>query len=268
MNNSDNIDYSEQIQKGFYPCKFEMGENYKFINKNIFFRFFSLILYLIAMIVLWPITRVLYGLRVKGKKHLKKIKNAVFVSNHILEVDFCAIITNILFFKRPYILTLTETFKMPVIRTFIKLLRAVPIPNDVKSTRNFLKQTDKMLKDGGSLLVFSEGSMWPYFDKIRPFKSGAFRFSVKNNVPIVPLVTTLRKPNLFYRILGRKKPLATLNVLEPIYPNQNLSSKISEQELQEKTFNIMSKFFNDNSNSNGYVSKQVKRYFDNFNKNT
>lgn len=259
------IDYSKQLQKNFYVCDLKMGEDYKFVHTNIFFRIISWFLYILALIVLWPVTLIMYGLKVKGKKNLKNVKNAVFVSNHILEMDFVCMMCHCIFSKKPYILSLTNTFKVPVIRRLIKYFGAIPIPTDVKNSRAFLRQTDQMLKNGGSLIVFAEGSMWPYYNEIRPFKDGAFRFSVKNDVPVVPFCITLRKPNKFYRMFGRKKPLATIHILPPIYYDKELNKKDAEMKLKDDTYNAIKECFDKNSEDCGYVSKDVQRYFDELN---
>ena len=241
-------------------CKFKIDENYKFIKKSFLFSIFSLFAYLLAELIFFPITWIIYGLRVKGRKNLKKIKNAVFISNHVLTLDFLAINTHVLFRKRPYILANHRPFHMPFVRRLVRLLRAVPLPNSATTSRKFIREVDQAVQNGSSLLIFPEGSMWNYYNKVRPFMPGAFRFSAKNNVPIVPIVLTYRKPNWFYKLFGRKKPLITINILDALYPNKyNLNNqKQLEQKLLTESYQIINEFFKANSTYNEYISKPVK----------
>lgn len=244
--------------------KFSIKDNYKFIKNGILFRIFSFLTYILAIIVFLPITKIAYGLKINGRKNLKLVKNAIFVSNHICTLDFISIFTHVTIKHRPYIIANHRPFHMPIVRHLVKLLRAIPLPETPTSTKRFIKEVNNSLSKGSSLLIFPEGAMWNYYHKIRPFMSGAFRFSIKNNVDIVPLVLTYRKPNLFYRIFGRKKPLITINILPPIQPNiQAGTEKEQEQYLREFTYQTMSKFFQEHSTYKEYTSKQVNKILKN-----
>ena len=248
----------------WHPLKFTIKENYKFIRKGFFFNIFSFLLYCFCFLVLWPINQLHYGLKVKGKKNLKGIKGAVVVSNHVLFNDYSTLFTHVFYPKHPYILAGHEGFKVPVARHLIKLLKAVPTPvgSTPKTYAKFFRETCDMLSSGGKLIVFPEGSMFPFYNGLREFSSGAFKFSVKTGVPIVPIVTTYRKPSGIYKLFGRKKPLATINILPKIdfVANENLTNKENEQALKEIVFNTMQAFFNENSTySYTFVPKKKKQ---------
>lgn len=240
-------------------CKFEINEKYKFIRKGFFFGIFSIIAYILAFIVFFPVTWIIYGLRVKGRKNLKGIKNGIFVCNHVLTIDFLAINTHVLLFKRPYFISTHRPFHMPVVRHLVRLLRTIPLPDSPSSTRNFMKAIDGELQNGKSLIICPEGSKWDYYQKVRPFMSGAFRFSVKNNVPVVPIVLTYRKPNWFYRMFGRKKPLITINILPKMEEITEGSIKEKEQKLEENTHKIMSEFFDTHSTYKDFIAEPIKK---------
>ena len=244
-------------------CKFNINYNYKFIKKGFFFGIISFFAYLLAMLVFYPLTWIIYGLRVRGRKNLKNIKNAIFVSNHVLTLDFLAINTHILASKRPYFISNHRPFHMPVVRHLVRLLRAIPLPNTPNTTRNFLREVDNAVSNGASLLIFPEGAKWDYYNKVRPFMSGAFRFSVKNNVPIVPIILTYRKPNWLYKLFGRRKPLITINILPPLSSNGIGTLKQQEQQLEEKTHKVMSEYFNEHSSYKEYISKPVSKILKN-----
>ena len=236
--------------------KDKVNEKYKFVKKGFFYKVFSFIFYCFAFIVLFPSVWLFYMPKVKGRKNLKKVKNAVFISNHAFVMDCAILSVYTLPFIRPYIITERDSFQIPVVKNIIRLLRAVPIPNNLKAYKNFMTSIDGELNNRKSLLVYPEGSLWPYFAKIRPFKTGAFRFSVKNNVPVVPIVMSFRKPNKLYRMFGRKKPFVNVNILEPIYVNSKCNMKDEEKRICDLTNSIMTEEFN---KTNSYVYINEKR---------
>ena len=236
----------------------KVNEKYKFVKKGFFFKVFSFLFYCLAFIILFPTLWLFYMPKVRGRKNLKKVKNAVFVFNHCFVMDNAIVNVYALPFIRPYILTERDSFQIPVVKDIIRLFRAVPVPSieDFQTYKNFIRSTDDVLKSGGSISICAEGSLWPYFARIRPFKSGAFRYSVKHNVPIVPIVLSFRKPNWLYRMFGRKKPFINANILEPIYPDTDKPMREAEQSLSELTHETMQTAF---TKYNSYVYIDQKR---------
>lgn len=245
---------SKDLVKNPQILKDKINENYKFIKKSLLFKIFSFLFYVFAYIILLPTLYIYFLPRVRGRKNLKKIKNAVFVSNHCFILD-CAVLEVFAFpFKRPYMLGQKNAFQIPVVRDIIRSLRAVPVPDNMLAYKNFVKSIDKELKAGKSLYVAPEGSLWPFFPRIRPFKNGAFRFAIKNDVPIIAVVLSFRKPNWVYRMFGRKKPLININILPPIYTKQEGSPKLEETRIKDLVYDKMEKQFK-NTNSYVYINK-------------
>lgn len=122
--------------------------------------------------------------------------------------------------KKVFYTTLEDSFKIPVVRKLIKLLRAIPIPKENKNKPYFKNAVDEILNNGDLVHFYPEASLWPYYNKIRNFKTGAFHFAVRNNVPILPMVFTFRRPQGIRRIFKRKSDV-TLTILEPISSIKN-----------------------------------------------
>lgn len=241
--------------------KDKVNEKYRFYKKSIIFKILSFLFYIFAFIVLYPFNSIFYKVRVKGKKNLKHIKSAVFVSNHIFMFDCAVLSTHVLKFRRPNFLVEKVTLQMPVVKTLVKLLGGEAIPeNNLVAYKNFLSETDKQLRKNKSLLIYPEGSLWPYYANIRPLNSGAFRFSIKNNVPVVPFVISFRCPNKFERFFGRRKPFINVNILEPIYPNSKAMYKLEEQRMSEICYQSMKQTFK-NENSYIYIDENLKNEF-------
>lgn len=219
------------------PCKFNINPNYKYVPKNKIFRFFSDFLYYgIAIPVLTVLLKILYDLKIEGRENIQNITSgAVSVSNHVLFLD-CAM-TGIAFRKQKiYYTTLEQSFKIPFVRRLIKLLRAIPIPKSIENKKYFVKAIDELLQKGNIIHFYPEAALRPYCNKIRHFKNGAFDFAVRNQVPIVPLVYTFRKPKGIRKVF-KKKPDVTLIILKPIKYNSDITNiKEKVNKLKEDVF--------------------------------
>lgn len=215
--------------------EFNIDENYEYIPTNIWFKITSNILYyVIAYPILKIVTKIIYDLKIEGKDNIRYLsEGAVTISNHVLVLD-CAMIALACGDRKEHFTALADSFKIPVVRKLIKLLQAIPIPKDINNKKNFLKAIDNLLKEEEIVHFYPEASLVPYCKEIRRFKNGAFDFSIRNNVPIVPMVFTFREPKGIRKIF-KKKLDVTLKVLEPIYPKGK-----GIEELKEETHNKMS----------------------------
>lgn len=217
-------DENEHIIKLWEPLEFKIDENYEYVPKSKTFSFVSdFIYYIIAYPILKILLKVVYNLKIEGKENIKNIESgAITVSNHVLFLD-CAMIGASCGLKRVYYTTREESFKIPGVRKLIKLLRAIPIPNSIKNRYHFLDVVDNLLENGKIVHFYPEASMFPYYEKIRNFKNGAFDIAVKNDVPIIPIVITFKEPKGIRKIFKKKKDVV-LHILEPIMPNKDETS--------------------------------------------
>ena len=157
---------NEDIIKVWEPLEFNVDENYKYIEDGKIFSFFSNLLYYgIAIPILTILTKIVYDLKIE--------QGAVTVSNHILILD-CAMVGLACGFKKVYYTTREGSFKIPFVRKLIKLLRAIPIPTAVSNKKHFTTAVGEILNDGGIVHFYPEASLWPYYEKLRNFKYGAF----------------------------------------------------------------------------------------------
>ena len=234
-------DENEHIIDLWEPLEFNIDERYEYVPKSIIFSFLSNgVYYGIAYPILKLIMKIVYDFKIEGKENIRNLKEgAVTVSNHVLFLD-CAMVGLAYGFKKVYFTTLEGSFKIPFVRKLIKLLRAMPIPESVKNKQYFMKAVDKILEKENSVHFYPEASLFPYFDKIRHFKNGAFDFAVRNNKPIVPMVSTFRKPKGIRKVFKKKKDV-TLTVLEPIRPPKDGNTKQRIEFLKNQVHNEMKK---------------------------
>ena len=196
--------------------EFDIDEKYEYIPKSkIFQKCSELLYYGVAIPVLYFLTKVIYDLKIEGKENILKLDGgAVSVSNHVLTLD-CAMAGLALEDKKIYYTTLESNFKIPIVRKLIRLLRAIRIPIENKNKPYFIGAVDNILQNGDIVHFYPEAVLWNRYNKLRHFKTGAFRFAVKNDVPILPMVITFRRPNGMRRIFKNKSDV-TLTILEPI----------------------------------------------------
>ena len=143
-----------------------------------------------------------------------------------------------------YFTTRKGSFKIPFVRKLIKLLRAVPIPTKMSNKECFVKQLDTALQNGKIIHFYPEKALWPYYEKIRNFKSGAFDFAIRNNVPVIPIVIIFRNPKGIRKIFKKKKDV-TIKILEPItYKDKYENKKDSAEKLKEQVHQAMQKSIN------------------------
>lgn len=216
---------------------FKCDEKYKFVPSNIFTKALSKVILAVALVVFTIYFRVFERVKIIDKKNYKEIKKngGVIVFNHVHFMDIVMIDSLITRFPEIRVLTLEESFGIPVARWFMKLIGCVPIPTSFKAHKNFLKTVDDILNSKRVLAVAAEGYMWPYYPGLRPFHVGAFRFACKNNKGISPMVVLFEKKGKKNRV----RPI--VRVLEPIYPNMDLPIKECEADLSHRTFEAMKK---------------------------
>ena len=230
------------------------------LHHSLIYKILSSLLYLIAYPILFLITKIFLGLKIKRRENLSKVGDEyIVVANHINMID-CAMIALSIFPRVPYFLTLQSNLQIPFIKYLVMLLRGVPIPRNKSGKEKMVNTINKLLKKGEVVGIYPEGHLIPYCDTIREFKDGAFNFSVKNSVQILPIVFTYREVDDIRRFI-KKKPFITLTILNPEYPNLEVS-KESIKELKQRVYRKMNnerrmkKIFNEELNEDKELQKE------------
>ncbi len=232
-------DENSDIIKLWEPLQFNIDEKYKYIQTGTLFSICSNLLYYgIAFPILKILTKLIYDFKIEGKENIRDLKGgAISISNHVLFLD-CAMVGLAFGTKEIYYTTREESFKIPFVRKLIKLLRAIPIPKKISNKEQFTQEINDIVQTGKVVHFYPEAALWPYYEKIRNFKNGAFNFAVNNNVPIIPMVFKFREPKGIRKFLKRKKDV-TLVVLEPIMPGKLNNRKQNIENLKQNVHNKM-----------------------------
>lgn len=127
------------------------------------------------------------GIRVKTiyESPLSNDKAYLFTPNHTSKLDMITLPTQL---GSQVIFMAKEEFKyIPLFGIFFKTLD-IPV-NFNKNSQIVLamRQASKALQKGINLIIFPEGKIGRHTPKLSPFKNGAFKLAIENQVDVVPV---------------------------------------------------------------------------------
>lgn len=233
------IYYDDELNDEFSEAKIEprkIDENYKYEHTNIIW---NITAWLIQNVLSVPIkvfyAKIRFGIKYIGKEKVKPYKKqGYFVyGNHTQSFADTFITTNAIFPKRNYFIVNPENVSMKILGNSIQMLGAIPIPTEKNGMKNFLSSINKKIEKGYSITIFPEAHIWPYYTKIRPFKSTSFRYPVEMNVPTFCITNTYHKK-------GKNKVKIVTYIDGPFFPDENLTSiKEKKENLRNKVYEKM-----------------------------
>jgi len=240
----DMVTYSDKSRQIFkrnwavWPSSIDAAHPYK--KKGWFFRGWYTWTYIWAVGLSAVVGYIGYGLHIEGHKNLRHLSTgAISVSNHVHNIDSTMIAVSYAP-KRMIFTSIEGNFKLPVVRWLIKWVGVVPIPTATRALRSFFDTTVQQLKEGKIIHFYPEGSLWQYYTGLRPFKKGAFHMAIDGDVPVVPVVL-VQRPSAGLRRIFRKKPLFSVVICTPVYPDSALSGARQIEDLRDRTYRIMCK---------------------------
>lgn len=125
---------------------------------------------------------------------------------------------------------------------FFRHCETLPLSSNFETMKKFNKAIKILLENKNMILIYPEQSMWWNYRKPRPLKLGAFKYSIKHNVPIVPCFITMKDSS----IIGEDGFLVqeyTINFLPPIYPDISLSSKEETINMSNRNYEMWCKVY-------------------------
>lgn len=114
------------------------------------------------------------------------------------------------------------------------MLGALPVPDNKQAAKNFLNKITKVIEDKHSITIYPEAHIWPYYTKIRPFKSVSFKYPAKLNSPVFCITNTYKQ----YKNKKNKVQIVTY-IDGPFLPNNELELKENQEELRNKVYDTM-----------------------------
>ena len=221
-----------------------LDSSYPYVDKSRSFRFKQKLARLVIDLVVFPVARIRLGLRVEGRENLKKHrellkKGVVSCCNHVHMWDYLGIMYAIRPFK-PNVLVWAKNISGEN-GPSIRMVGGIPIPeNNASATIAYVKAVRELIRGGGWLHIYPEGSMWEYYRPVRPFLRGAAFMAIDNDRPVLPLAYSYREPGWIRKHLFHQIALFTLHIGEPVFKDETLKGKAQEKDLTVRLHDAVS----------------------------
>ena len=245
--NELNFEYPERCDEHMLEVdrkrKIKLDTEYPYLQKAWWFKLMRGVYWVLLNTIVFPLCRFVYGLRIHGKKNLKKHKKAlkggaITISNHVFMWDYLCVLRAI----RPH-LAYFPAWKDNLEGGFgnaIRLSGGIPIPTEsIHAMIKFKKAMEEVLESGKWMHFFPEGSLWFYYPDIRPFKKAVFQYAVKYDKPIVPISFSFRPRKGITKLFFGKKPQVDMHIGEPLLPNCELPHLEAEAALSKAAYHEM-----------------------------
>lgn len=226
-----------------------LKENYKWIHKNVFYKIWAYILYVIFFIFSFIYDKLILRVSIKNRKVLKGKNSYYLYINHTQEMGDAFVPPVITRYKRPYYIVNKANLGIPVLGKLLPALGAIVIPDGIHDMLKFRKAL-KYYGKKHPIVVYPEAHVWPYYTKIRPFNTSSFQLAVEDEKEVYCATTTYQKSKFF------KRPKIVIYVDGPFVCNENLSKKEKVQRLEKLVHDKMT-YRSKNSNIE-YVTYKKK----------
>lgn len=255
MENRKEIYYSDELNDEFSVAQIEpriIDENYKYIHKNPFWNICAyLVQNVLSVLPKFIYAKLKFHHKVIGKEKLKSFKKQGYFiyGNHTQIFGDTFLVTNSIFPKRNYLIVNPENVSMKILGNSVQMFGAIPIPNKRNGMRNFLDAVNQKIEKGYAITIYPEAHIWPYYTKIRPFKSVSFKYPVTLNVPVFCTTNTYQK--------YKKDKIQIVTYIDgPFFPDMNLDEKDRKEDLRNKVYEKMCER---SKNSNIEYIKYIKK---------
>ena len=235
------IYYSDLLNDDFANTalnKKPIPSDFPFAVTNPFWRILEFVFYrLIATPIVWLIGKVGFGLRIKNRRALRKLRGTGYYlyGNHTQGMMDAYTPTLVAFPKHAYIIVGSAAVSSSLLRLPVQLLGGIPIPDSLKGLQNFMKALSLRISGKSVVTIYPEAHIWPWYTGIRPFSDTSFAYPVNDGVPAVAFVTTYRKRKVFTKL----PPCLTVIVSEPFYPDASLNKCDAKQKLRDEVYGFM-----------------------------
>lgn len=260
--------YPEVTDKHYLKVKKNHGiifdTKYPYIDNSLNQKLSEFGVRILLYTCVFPIMRIITGLKIKGRKNLKKhrdeIKDGIIsCSNHVHMWDYIAVMRAVVMHKT-HILAWDKNINGENGK-LIRSVGGIPVPvGNMKASAKMVKDVINLLDNGGWLHISAEGSMWEYYAPIRPFKDGPAYFAYKAGKPVLPLAFSYRKPKGINKLF-HKRPLLTISIGEPLYINKELEKTDAINDLTIRVHEAVCKLagFEDGQNIYEPIFNNSKR---------
>jgi len=232
------IYYKDELNDEFSKAQIKtkiIDEKYKYVRDNWFLKLDSFFWYrIVATPFAFGYCKGKFKLKIVNKHVLKEVKGGYFLYGNHTQETADAFIPNVVSFpKKLYMIVHPNNVSIPILGKITPKMGALPLPSNVKATKNFIQAIEQRIKENCAIMIYPEAHIWPYYTKIRPFSSASFRYPIKFNVPSFCITTTYQQKK------NSSKPTITVYVDGPFFSDEGLNGKEREENLRNKIFSTM-----------------------------
>lgn len=256
MSNKKIVYYSDELNDEFSSAKIEprvIDENYRYEHGKIW----NCVSWIIQNILSMPIkvgySKLKFRIKYVGKEKLKECKNTgYFVYANHTQVFADTFIPSVgVYPKRNFLIVNPENISVKPFGWLVEMLGAIPVPGNKTAMNNFLSIIEKRIGKNNSITIYPEAHIWPYYTKIRPFKSVSFKYPVEMKKPVFCVTNTYQKSGKN----GDKVQIISY-IDGPFFADESLCSiKEKKEDLRNRVYETM---VERSKNSNIEVIKYVK----------
>lgn len=230
--------YSDPLKDEFSGIEkktISIDENYKYINKNIFYKIASFFVYNAVRFFAFIHCKLKFSYKIKNKQVLKKHKREGYFmyGNHTLLGGDAFFPTIVNFPKKPYVIVNADNVSTKGTKNLVMMLGALPIPTKMSGMNVFKNAMEKRHVQNHPIVVYPEAHIWPYCTFIRPYLPTSFRYPAELNSPVYASTTTFQERK------HRKTPKVTIYIDGPFYPDKHLSIKENQLKLHKQVYDAM-----------------------------
>lgn len=214
---------------------YKLKKNYKWLHQNIFYKFFSIILYILILLFSLIYSKLFLHVTIKNKKILKKEKGYFIYHNHTQMLGDVFNPFLITFPLHPYIICSPANLGIPFLGKLLPMAGALPIPDNIHDMLKFKEAINYHIKKGHPIIIYPESHLWPYATFIRNFPNTSFHFPYENKAQVFTATTTYKKSKFY------KKPKIIIYLDGPFQIEDAKTKRENIQKIHDEVLEAMVK---------------------------
>ena len=240
MNNKRIIYYTDELNDEFSTADITprvINEIYRYKHGKVWNFFSSIIQNVLSMPIKIGYAKLKFRIKYVGKEKLRSCKNSgYFVYANHTQIFADTFIPSIAIFpKRNFLIVNPENISVKPFGWLVELLGAIPVPGNKTAMKNFLNTIEEKINKKYAITIYPEAHIWPYYTKIRPFKSVSFKYPVELDKPVFCMTNTYQKR-------GKKgdKVKIVSYIDGPFYADKSIQNlKQQKEELRNRVYECM-----------------------------
>lgn len=221
---------------GIYRNTIKIDEKYKYIHNSVIWKLCAFVVYRIIILPFaYVYMKIKFSYKCVNKRILRKYKGKGYFmyGNHTLMAGDAFIPNLINMPRKTFTVVHPDNISLRVVKPIIEMCGALPLPDTINATKNFLYAIEKHVNNGSVIQIYPEAHVWPYYTGIRKFGDGCFKYPIKFDKPVFVMTNTFKR-RLFF-----KTPKVVTYIDGPFFVDKSLSRKEQQELLRDVVYKTM-----------------------------